>query len=208
MSGHSTEAGGIAAIGIRAHSGWAAVLAVTVDGKKVRILDRRQITVIGPDARGAAQPYHFAKNLKLAEASAHLQRCAKVSQRLAAKGLTEIIETLQTTGYRVIGAGILMASGRTLPALAETLASHPLIHTAEGEFFRNCFARACEEMGVAVRKIRERDLFDCAAKELRWSSAKLKFKLTHLGRELGPPWTQDQKHSALLAWLLVAGAKP
>lgn len=192
-----------AAIGIRAHSGWAAVVAVAGDSGEVRVVDRQRIVVVDSDGPRAKQPYHFAENLPLGEAQSHLDRCEGTAIRLATAGLRSVVETLRNSQHEVIGCGILQASGRPLPALAATLASHALIHTAEGEFFRNAFARACAEIGVPVSKIRERELFDIAAGELHISAARLKSKLASLGRELGPPWTQDQKNSALVGWLLL-----
>jgi hypothetical protein len=194
-----------AAIGIRAHSGWAAVVAVAGDSGEVRVVDRQRIVVVDSDGPRAKQPYHFAENLPLSEAQSHLDCCEKTAIRLAAAGLQRVVETLRDSQHEVIGCGILQASGRPLPALAATLASHALIHAAEGEFFRNVFARACAEIGVPVSKIRERELFDIAAGELHIPAARLKSKLVILGRELGPPWTQDQKNAALAAWLLFAG---
>ena len=198
-----------AAIGIRAHSGWAAVVAVAGDAGEVRVVDRQRIVVVDSDGPRAKQPYHFAENLPLVEAQSHLDRCEETAIRLATAGLRSLVEMLRDSQHEVIGCGILQASGRPLPALAATLASHALIHTAEGEFFRNAFARACAEIGVAVSKIREREIFDIAAAELHIPAARLRSKLVSLGRELGPPWTQDQKNAALAGWLLLgASSKP
>jgi hypothetical protein len=194
-----------AAIGIRAHSGWAAVVAVAGDSGEVRVIDRRRIIVVDSDGPRAKQPYHFAENLPLGEAQSHLDRCEKTAIRLATAGLQSVVKVLHDSQLDVVGCSILQASGRPLPALAATLASHALIHTAEGEFFRNAFARACAEIGVPVSKIRERELFDIASGELRIPAARFKSKLANLGRELGPPWTQDQKNAALVGWLLLAG---
>ena len=195
-----------AAIGIRAHSGWAAVVAVAGDSGEVRVVDRQRIVVVDSDGPRAKQPYHFAENLPLGEAQSHLDRCEETAIRLATAGLRSVVKTLRDSQHEVIGCGILQASGRPLPALAATLASHALIHTAEGEFFRNAFARACAEIGVPVSKIRERELFDIAAGELHIATATLKSKLANLGRELGPPWTQDQKGAALAGWLLLGAS--
>jgi hypothetical protein len=194
-----------AAIGIRAHSGWAAVVAVAGDSGEVRVIDRQRIVVVDSDGPRAKQPYHFAENLPLSEAQSHLDRCEETAIRLATAGLRSVVKALRDSEHEVIGCGILQASGRPLPALAATLASHALIHTAEGEFFRNVFERACTEIGIPVSKIRERELFDIAAGELHTPAARLKSKIANLGRELGPPWTQDQKNAALVGWLLLAG---
>ena len=58
----------------------------------------------------------------------------------------------------VVGAAVLLASGRSLPPLEKILAAHPLIHTAEGEFFRHTVSQACEDLQISVTAIRQRDL--------------------------------------------------
>lgn len=190
-----------AAAGIRAHSGWAAVVAITCETGAPEVLDRRRIVLVDPEVRGAGQPYHFAKQLKLKEAEQYLSRCAAISRRLALKALQEVSEMLRECGCELVGCGILLASGRPVPALVETLASHALIHTAEGEFFRGALRQACEQLGIPVFGVRERELFDRATAEVGIPLPKLKRQLANLGRSLGPPWTQDQKNAALAGWL-------
>lgn len=193
-----------AAIGIRAHSGWAAVVAVAPDANSIEVIDRRRISVIETKGPRANQPYHYAKMIPFAEAQEHLDHCEETAVRLAADGLAKLTDMLCGARYRVIGCSILQTSTRTLPELPQILASHAMIHTAEGLFFRGVFARACEQTKLPVTKISERELFDLASRKLRISPAKLTAKLTALGRNLGPPWTQDQKFAALAAWLLLA----
>ena len=192
-----------AAIGIRAHSGWAAAVAVAGTLTAPQILSRERIVVIDAGGPRANQPFHYAKDLPLAKAELHLAQCAKTARRLAAAGLENMAETVRNAGHTIIGCGIITASGRSLPALPEILASHPLIHTAEGEFFRNAFADACDHLGLLVSRIRERDLLDRAVKDFRFNARRLSSHLTNIGRDLGPPWTQDQKSAALIAWLLL-----
>jgi hypothetical protein len=96
-----------------------------------------------------------------------------------------------------------MASGRALPSLAEILASHALIHAAEGEFFRTIVHQACEAIGIAVTPLREREL-EQRAKELLGNKAnQIKQWISSCGKRLGPPWTQDEKIAALAATLIL-----
>lgn len=196
-----------AAIGIRAHSGWAAVVAVAADGKGIDILDRRRISVIEAKGERANQPYHYAKMLRLDEAQLHLDHCEKTAVRLAAESLAQLTEKLSGARYDVAGCVILQASGRALPELPQILASHPMIHTAEGQFFRNIFATACKQLKVPVQTIREKEVDATAVQQLRLSSAKIKSELANLGYDLGPPWTQDQKFAALAAWLVLVSPR-
>jgi hypothetical protein len=192
-----------AAIGVRAHSGWAAVVAVAGDGREVQVVDRRRIGVIDAKGPRANQPYHYAQMLPIAEAHEHLDRCERIAVGLAAEALGKMNALLCGAQYELVGCAILQASGRVLPELPQILASHAMIHTAEGQFFRNVFAHACEQIKVPVMKIREKELEALAARELRLTPTKIKSKFADLGHELGPPWTQDQKFAALAAWLLV-----
>src|SRR5207253_3575847 len=68
-----------AAIGVRAHSGWAALVAVAGKPGSVQVLDRRRIVIADAQAPGANQPYHFAEKLEVQAAEKHLASCAAVS---------------------------------------------------------------------------------------------------------------------------------
>src|SRR3989442_11901765 len=62
-----------------------------------------------------------------------VRRATEDAQRMARKGLRAVIDDLRARGHDVIGCGIVLASGRPATTLAATLASHALIHTAEGD---------------------------------------------------------------------------
>ena len=196
-------------IGARVHSGWAAVLAVSGDPEEdpcgVEVLDRRRMAIVDSAVVGANQPYHFAENLELPDAEKYLANCAAVSERLASAAIREMAQELQIRDYQVAGSAIVLAAGRPLPGLADILASHALIHTAEGEFFRQILRRAAETQGIAVTGIRERDLDDRAKAVLGSAATRMQQKIAGLGRSLGPPWTQDQKTAALAAWIVLGG---
>ena len=102
------------------------------------------------------------------------------------------------------GACILLSSGRPLPQLAGILASHALIHTAEGEFFRNSFREAFQALNIPVTGIRERDLPEQAQKKFGKAATKVQERIAAMGRSIGPPWTTDQKAAALAACIVLA----
>ena len=193
-----------AAIGCRAHSGWAALVIVagTVDAPK--ILERRRIVIADPKIPGSKQPYHAAEKLPFQQAEQLVARCTERSQALARQELRAAVEQARSSGHEVAGCGVLLASGRPLPDLAATLASHALIHTAEGELFRNVIVEASREMNVPVTGVKERELLARAYAALGKSDTELQRYLQERGRELGPPWTQDEKYATLAAWLALA----
>lgn len=196
-----------ATIGIRMHSGWGALVAVSDNAGTVQIIDRRRIAVTDAKMPGMNQPYHFAKNLGLPEGEKHLARCAAISGRLALDALREIVQELAARDYSVTRGAVTLASGRPLPSLSGILASHALIHTAEGEFFRRSVWKACENLGMNVAGIRERELEEHAKRMLGRSAAELLRKIASLGKALGPPWTKDQKTAALGAWIVLQGKR-
>ena len=181
-----------AAIGVRAHSGWAALVSVCGKPGSVQVLDRRLIVIADTKVPGANQPYHFAERLELGAAEKHIADCAAVSERLAVAAIGEAVRELK--GYEISGAAILLASGRALPTLPDILASHALIHTAEGEFFRQTIRQACARLGIGVTGIRERELSEGSASQQ---------EIANLGKIVGPPWTQDQKMAAMAAMMVL-----
>ncbi len=110
--------------------------------------------------------------------------------------------------YEAVACGVVLGSGRVLPALDKILASHALIHTAEGEFYRNALVEAGEHCGLTVTGVKERKLFESGAAQLHLSIKQLERCIAELGRPIGPPWTQDQKYAALVAWLTLHRSTP
>jgi hypothetical protein len=196
-----------AAIGIRVHSGWGALVVVSHHGGEIAILERRRVSITGTTDGGASQPYHAARNLQLSEAESFLAEAFTAAHTAASTGLHEVIDVLQGQKYQVAGCAILMAAGRTLPPLERILAAHPLLHTAEGVFFREAFAKACESQDILVAKVKERDLENTLKEKFGREAARTTKKVNLLGRTVGVPWTTDQKNATLAALLLLSSKK-
>ena len=125
----------------------------------------------------------------------------KESRELAVVGIRSAQKELAKLDYRIIGLSLLLASGRELPEFEKILSSHALIHTADGELFRESLRRAGAQCKLLVNAIKQRDLLATASKSFRCSSENLSRRVTALGKSLGPPWTQDEKFATLAAWL-------
>lgn len=193
-----------AALGVHMHSGWGVLVAVSRDSHSVELLDRRRMIVADQDVPGAIQPYHFAAQLEPAKQEKHLTHCATSSSRLAAMAIAEVVKELNGRHYGVVGAAILLASGRALPPLAKILAAHLLIHTAEGEFFRQAVHSACNGLQIPVTAIRVRELEARVKVAFANRAGQLQSTIASLGRTAGPPWTSDHKTAALAAALILA----
>ncbi|HYL74574.1 MAG TPA: hypothetical protein VEU96_10235 [Bryobacteraceae bacterium] len=196
----------LAAIGLRAHSGWAALVAVAGSLDAPHVIARRRIETADASIHGSKQPFHKAEPMELADAKAYIKRCTDSTRRLSRDALEAAIDGLRDKRYEAGRCGIILGSGRKLPELAGILASHALIHTAEGEFFRQALVEASEHCGLALFGAKERELLDRAAAQFRIPRDRLDRRLIEIGKPLGPPWTQDQKYAALAGWMSLSAA--
>jgi hypothetical protein len=176
------------AIGFRVHSGWAAVVAAAGTLDEPRVLDRRRIVIADAAIAGSKQPYHSAAAMPFEKAEAFVHTAAESARALAAAAIAAAVEWLRTAGYPVAVCGMLTAAGRPLPGLAGILASHSLIHTAEGELFRDAVSWGARQCGLPVTSVREKDI-----------SADAFRCLPSLAKKLGPPWTLDEKLATVAA---------
>ncbi len=188
----------LAALGCRSHSGWAAIVALAGPLDSPEVVDRRRIEICDPRLRGSKQPYHAAEPMNPLDGEAFLERCSQSTLRLAADAIRAVLRDL-SRGYHAAGFGITLGSGRTLPDLKAILASHALIHTAEGEFYRDLLKKAAQECGMAVIGVKEKELYEEGSARLHMPRGQIERRVAQLGKVIGPPWAQDQKCAALAA---------
>ena len=183
------------------HSGWGVLVAISGDTDSPALVERRRIMVMDPITPGGKQPYHHAAELSPEKAEQHIAKCGAFSERMAREAIKQVLAELSERNYRVASAAVLMAAGRSLPSLPQILASHPLIHTAEGEFFRKSVISACERLKIPVTQVRERELEERAKSSYGKKAAQILRKIADVGRSIGPPWTADHKAASLAALL-------
>jgi hypothetical protein len=181
------------ALGFRAHSGWAAMVAITGTMAAPRVLERRRIVIADPEMPGSKQPYHAAAEMSFSMAEPFVRNAIESSRALALEAISAAATALRAQGHEVTGCGLVAGSGKALPGLAGILASHALIHTAEGEMFRAALAWAAQECHLPVTAIQEKQ-FEATSLQ----------RIASLGKLIGPPWTQDQKYATLAALAALA----
>jgi hypothetical protein len=193
-----------AAIGFRVHSGWAAMVAVSLEDGVPVVLQRRKLLLVGTFSYTFRQPYHTAEKMPLGDAAEFVRGVEAESRELALSGLRALEKELDSANYKVRGCALLLASGRKLPEFEKILASHALIHTADGELFREAIRHCCTRANLPLAVIKERELLAAASKRLNKRPEFLNRQVAALGKSLGPPWTQDEKLATLAAWLTLA----
>ena len=196
-----------AALGFRAHSGWTALVALSLARGAPCVLARQRIHLVETFTYRFRQPYHTAKRMPLDEARTFIAEVRTQARSLAHRAIRKLQENLQTQGYRLTRCGLVLASGRPLPDLPDILASHALIHTADGELFREALLHASARCGLLSKTAKERELLNEASRVLRLTPSILTRRIADLGRPLGAPWSQDEKLASLIAWLALA-SKP
>ena len=195
-------------LGLRAHSGWAAVVTLAGPASTPRVLARHRLEFADPELAYSKQPYHAAAERPLAEAEKLIAQCMQSSADLAFLGMRGIVDELKAAGARVSACGLLLGSGKPLPELAGILKSHALIHTAEGEMFRGVLSQAAERLGVRVIGVKEKQIWPEAAAALHQSAEAIAAQLKAMGRSLGPPWREDERLATLVAWIALAQSAP
>jgi hypothetical protein len=186
-------------MGVSTHSGWAAFVVLAGDAREPEIIERGRMMLCDAAIEGSKQPFHHAEPMPFPDAEKFIRACKASTAKLASKA----VATLKNSDVRA--CCVLAASGRPLPGLKEILASHSYIHAAEGEFYRDAVAGACEAAGIAVRRIRSRQIDD-EMDILAIPRTVAKERLAAFGKAVGSPWTQDEKLSALGAWVMLGGS--
>jgi hypothetical protein len=193
-----------AALGFRAHSGWAALVAVSLGEDQPQVLVRERPKLVETFTYQFRQPYHTAEKMPLDKGREFVARIEAGAKRLAEGVIRPIQKDLREQGYELTCFGLPLASAKPLPTLDKILRSHALIHTADGELFRRALIHASGRCNLAAFTIKERDLVVDACKTLNLKNEDLKGRLTALGRLIGAPWSQDEKFAALAAWLALS----
>jgi hypothetical protein len=197
-----------AALGFRMHCGWGVLVAVSRDDDSVQIVARKRIVVMNSEVPGGNQPYHYAAELLsqgrgLANCEKYLANCRAMCESMALSALVDTVQELKKRQHRIAGGAVLTAAGRTLTSLPDILDSHPLIHTAEGEFYRDAIRKPCEHLEISIEAIRERDLEKHAKATYGSGANRVQRNIAMLGKSIGPPWNCDHKAAALGALLVL-----
>jgi hypothetical protein len=189
------------AIGFKPHSGWSALVAVTVarEPAELRVVDRRRIDLFEPGEAWAKQPYHAAERRPAGEAVSTVERGVAAAYRGAEREVRSAVERLREAGHEIAGAAVLGSAPMPDWTTEQILSVHFRMHRAEGALFPAALARAIEDCGVNAVLIPSKELLARAAEALEPPAARWIAAIAALGKAVGPPWGADQKNAALAA---------
>ena len=191
------------ALGLKAHSGWAALVVVGRRDRDLVVVDRRRIELV--EDQWAKAPYHAAEDLEPAAARDMVGRGVEQAHRIAAREMRAAVERERERGNTVSGCAVLVGAPMPDWSVEEILAVHFRMHKAEGVLFREALARAAEACGLRLVAIPEKLLTKHAQRALRTPAGGLVKRVAALGKSVGPPWGKDQKDAALAALAALLG---
>jgi hypothetical protein len=194
------------ALGLKAHSGWAALVAVGSGDGELCVVDRLRVELVEEaDAQWAKQPYHAAEFLKPAEARAMVRRGVEAAHRHARREIEAALHRSRQASHEIVACAVLV--GELMPnwSVEEILAVHFRMHKAEGVLFRDALARAAEACGLNLVAIPEKFLTEHAERMLATPLNALMKTIATLGKSVGSPWGKDQKDAALAAMIGLNG---
>jgi len=195
-----------AAVGFRVHSGWTALVAVSLENGMPTVLSRRRLQLVETFSFKFRQPFHTAEKMRLGDASKFISGVRTAAEHIAYRSVQSVQLDLKKLGYHLDRVALLLASGRPLPELEKILQSHALIHTADGELFREVLRSASARCGLQITCTKERGLLEQCTEAFSLKAPELLWRATELGRSFGSPWSQDEKFATLAAWLVLEPA--
>ena len=187
------------ALGLKAHSGWAALVCVGTDRDGIQIVDRRRIELVEHDAMWAKQPYHAAENLEAEAGRDIVKRGTESAHRIALRRMQEIVAQSRASKHDIAACAVLRPEPMPDWTTAQILAVHFRMHKAEGVLFPDALCRAAAVCNLALVEIPEKEIDAVAEKKLGLSIGRVMQRVAVLGKSVGAPWGKDQKVATVAA---------
>jgi|SRR5262245_24197546 len=195
-----------AALGFKVHTGWAAAVVAAGPLSSPKVVDRQRVALTESEGEQSAAVYHAASELALPAAEKLVRAAADSARRRARTAIDSMISELRAKGYELVASGIVLGGGRLPSSLEAILRSHPLVHTAEGELYRQALIAASETCNLRICGISGRELYEKVASALGIDPERLRAQLGEAGKAAGKPWAQDQKEALAVALSALAAA--
>jgi hypothetical protein len=199
----SPESGRAAALGCRAHTGWAALVVVAGGVARPGVVLRGRAELGDPAGRVRKNVYQASRALEPAEAAAQVEAAERIGVERAADALERTVRDAAHEGAVVRSCAVVVGvfGGARLESI---LASHALAHAAEGRLYQGALLQGAESCGLDTVAIPKQSIWEQGASALGVAQDELRQWIDELRPEVGPPWALDQKLAALAAWIALA----
>jgi hypothetical protein len=195
-----------AVLGLKSHSGWAALVVLGAAAGDLQVIDRRRIELVEPgDAEWAKQPYHAAENLDREAARSLVKRGTASARKIAAREMRAIVQRTRAGKHEVVACAALVGDPMPEWSVDEILSVHFRMHKAEGALFQNVLGAAARACGMTFVEVPAKQLATEARAAFGPRTSKVLTQIASLGKSVGPPWGKDQKEAALAAAIALGG---
>jgi hypothetical protein len=200
----SRDSGRAAALGCRAHTGWATLVVVAGGVARPEVVFRGRAELGDPAGRVRKNVYHAARALELAAAAALIKAAERIAAEQAAAALERTVRDAADEGAVVHSCAVVVGTFAGEARPESILASHARVHAAEGRLYQGVLLQSAESRGLDTIAIPKRSIWEEGQSALGVGQDELRRWIDQLRRAVGPPWAQDQKLAALAAWIALA----
>jgi len=175
--------------GFAIHTGWAAAVLVAGDAHEPVLVDRRRVTLCPSSL--PRQVYHAAQDLPPAKAALLVREVHEAVDTLTDMVIDELAGIAEPHG-KLVAVGVT-GFPRDVPVLEKVLASHALLHLAEGELYRGAICDAATDRGLTLVPIHPKHGIHETAQALGAAPEPFAKRLRDLRSEVGAPWQADHR---------------
>jgi hypothetical protein len=193
-----------AALGCRAHTGWAALVVVAGGVARPEVVFRGRAELGDPSGRIKRNVYQASRGLEQAAAADLVAAAERIAAEQGAAALERTVREAADEGAVVRSCAVVVGTFAREPPLESILASHALAHAAEGRLYQRALLESAEARGLDTIAVPKRSIWERGEAALGVAADELRHWIDELRREVGPPWAQDQKLAALAAWIALA----
>jgi hypothetical protein len=197
------DSGPAAAVGCRAHTGWAALVVVAGGVARPEVVFRGRAELADPTGRVRRNAYHAARELEPVAAADLIEAAQRIAAERAAAALERTVREAADEGAVVRSCAVVVGAAADV-RLESILASHALVHAAEGRLYQHALLQGAESIGLDTVAVPKHSIWEQGEAALGVAQDELRQWIDQLRREVGPPWAQDQKLAALAAWIALA----
>jgi hypothetical protein len=189
-----------AVLGLKSHSGWAALVVLGRAGGDLHVIDRRRIELVKEgDREWARQPYHAAERLRPEIARDVVKRGVSAARQIAAREMRGVVRRTQEAKHKIAACAVLVGDPMPNWSVDEILAVHFRMHKAEGALFQDVLGAAARACGIPLVAVPTKQLAARARTTFGLRTSEILTQIGSLGKAVGPPWGKDQKEAALAA---------
>src|SRR5881397_2358375 len=156
----SGDSGRAAAIGCRAHTGWAALVVVAGGVERPEVVFRGRAELGDPTGQVRRNVYQSARALEPAVAADLVEAAGRIAAEQAAAALERTVRDAAHEDAVVRSCAVVVGTFPAGARLESILASHAFAHAAEGRLYQGALLQGAESRGLDTIAIPKRAIWE------------------------------------------------